>query len=175
MKIPLQTSEDRRSGCARTPYLLISERWVAPFGNPRINDCSHLPAAYRSVPRPSSPLPAKAFTKCPYTLEFFKTTRRQTLIITSMRSTILSDLAVTEPTTRKQPGPCNRPRSELLYVFTMSKNAAPIWSVHGAKGAETNVLTIRNKTLSKAMSKEWWAREDLNFRPHPYQGCALTS
>src|SRR5436309_8480291 len=32
--------------------------------------CSHLPAAYRSVPRPSSPVYAKASTNCPYlTLE----------------------------------------------------------------------------------------------------------
>jgi hypothetical protein len=23
--------------------------------------------------------------------------------------------------------------------------------------------------------KEWWAREDLNLRPHAYQACALTS
>jgi hypothetical protein len=38
---------------------------VSPFGNPRIKDCSHLPAAYRRVPRPSSPLSAKASTKCP--------------------------------------------------------------------------------------------------------------
>ena len=35
---------------------------VSPFGNPRIKDCSHLPAAYRRVPRPSSPLGAKAST-----------------------------------------------------------------------------------------------------------------
>ena len=42
---------------------------VAPFGNPRINDRSHLPAAYRSVLRPSSPLGAKASTKCPLTLD----------------------------------------------------------------------------------------------------------
>ena len=40
-------------------------RWVSPFGNPRINGRSPLPAAYRSVQRPSSPLSAKAFTKCP--------------------------------------------------------------------------------------------------------------
>ena len=42
---------------------------VSPFGNPRIKDCSHLPAAYRSVLRPSSPLSAKASTKCPSTLD----------------------------------------------------------------------------------------------------------
>src|SRR3712207_4848338 len=40
---------------------------VSPFGHPRINDRSHLPAAFRSVPRPSSPLGAKASTGRPYT------------------------------------------------------------------------------------------------------------
>ena len=39
--------------------------WVAPFGDPGINDRSHLPLAFRSVPRPSSPLSAKASTRCP--------------------------------------------------------------------------------------------------------------
>ena len=29
--------------------------WVVPFGNPRINGYLHLPAAYRSLSRPSSP------------------------------------------------------------------------------------------------------------------------
>src|SRR3954451_2195870 len=38
---------------------------VSPFGHPRINDRSHLPAAFRSVPRPSSPLGAKASTERP--------------------------------------------------------------------------------------------------------------
>jgi hypothetical protein len=40
-------------------------RWVAPFGDLRITGCSPLPEAYRRVPRPSSPLGAKASTKCP--------------------------------------------------------------------------------------------------------------
>src|SRR3954469_20424686 len=45
-------------------------RWVSPFGNLRVKGCSHLTAAYRSVPRPSSPVYAKASTNCPYlTLE----------------------------------------------------------------------------------------------------------
>ena len=39
---------------------------VPPFGHPRINDRSHLPAAFRSVPRPSSPLGAKASTERPF-------------------------------------------------------------------------------------------------------------
>ena len=39
--------------------------WVAPFGHPGIKACSQLPRAFRSVPRPSSPLGAKASTRCP--------------------------------------------------------------------------------------------------------------
>ncbi len=39
--------------------------WVAPFGDPRIHGRSPLPSAFRSVPRPSSPLGTKAFTRCP--------------------------------------------------------------------------------------------------------------
>ena len=40
--------------------------WVSPFGYPRIKAYSQLPAAFRSVSRPSSPLIAKASTKCSY-------------------------------------------------------------------------------------------------------------
>ena len=39
---------------------------VPPFGYPRISAYSQLPAAFRSVSRPSSPLIAKASTKCSY-------------------------------------------------------------------------------------------------------------
>ena len=38
---------------------------VAPFGNPRIKACLRLPEAYRSLPRPSSLLCAKASTVHP--------------------------------------------------------------------------------------------------------------
>jgi hypothetical protein len=54
-------------------YLI--KRWVSPFGHFRVNGCWHLTGTFRSLPRPSSPLIAKAFTRCPSkTLEF--TTRR---------------------------------------------------------------------------------------------------
>ena len=35
--------------------------WVPPFGNQRITNYLHLPVAYRSLSRPSSPLRAQAF------------------------------------------------------------------------------------------------------------------
>jgi hypothetical protein len=38
---------------------------VSPFGHLRINVCSRLPEAFRSLPRPSSALGAKASTLCP--------------------------------------------------------------------------------------------------------------
>ena len=45
-----------------------SEYRVVPFGNPRIKGHLHLPAAYRSLSRPSSPPRAKASAMCPYLL-----------------------------------------------------------------------------------------------------------
>ena len=39
--------------------------WVSPFGNRRVEACLRLTDAYRSLPRPSSTLGAKAFTVRP--------------------------------------------------------------------------------------------------------------
>jgi hypothetical protein len=43
-------------------------RRIAPFGHLRITGCTRLPAACRSVPRPSSAVGAKASTTCAYYL-----------------------------------------------------------------------------------------------------------
>ncbi len=64
--------------CFSSPRsLLLRGDWsstsrVAPFGNPRIKDYLHLPPAYRSLSRPSSPPRAKASTVCPCLLSFFR-------------------------------------------------------------------------------------------------------
>ena len=42
---------------------------VVRFGNPRIKGCVLLPAAFRSLLRPSSPVSAKASTVRPYLLD----------------------------------------------------------------------------------------------------------
>ena len=68
-----QTTEDRRPRTdASTRALSVVCRltsavwkWVSPFGNPRLKACSQLLAAYRSVPRPSSPARTKASTERP--------------------------------------------------------------------------------------------------------------
>src|SRR5713101_6304940 len=69
MSFPPATEMFQFAGFASRTYGFSSGYpcgWVAPFGDPGINDRSHLPRAYRSVPRPSSPLSAKASTRCPY-------------------------------------------------------------------------------------------------------------
>ena len=42
---------------------------VFPFGDPRVVACLRLIVAFRSLPRPSSALSAKASTVCPYSLD----------------------------------------------------------------------------------------------------------
>ena len=41
-------------------------RRVAPFGYQRISPCQPVPAAFRRLPRPSSPVEAKASPRCPF-------------------------------------------------------------------------------------------------------------
>lgn len=67
-------------GFASTPYEFRCRSpcgGVSPFGHPRINDRSHLPAAFRSVPRPSSPLGAKASTERSYRAQHTTQARTQ--------------------------------------------------------------------------------------------------
>ena len=68
MSFPPGTEMFQFPGFASTSYVFrcrYPRGWVAPFGCPRINACSRLPVAFRSVPRPSSPPGAKASTECP--------------------------------------------------------------------------------------------------------------
>ena len=61
----------------RSPRLYGSEsstHWVAPFGDLWITGHLHLPRAYRSLSRPSSPSRAKASACCPFLLLLFRTT-----------------------------------------------------------------------------------------------------
>ena len=32
-----------------------------------------------------------------------------------------------------------------------------------------------SRTATRTRCSRWWVWEELNFRPHPYQGCALTN
>ena len=48
----------------------------------------------------------------------------------------------------------------------------------GARRDRTDDLLLAKQALSQLSygpSLKWWAWEDLNFRPHAYQACALTT
>ena len=59
--------------------------------------------------------------------------------------------------------------------------------VGGASRDRTDDLRVANATLSQLSygpvrlladvdpNRTWWVWEELNLRPHPYQGCALTN
>ena len=54
----------RRFTSPRSPPLrrLAQEGWEVPFGDPGFKACMRLPQAYRSLPRPSSPIRAQPST-----------------------------------------------------------------------------------------------------------------
>ena len=51
--------------------------------------------------------------------------------------------------------------------------------VGGGRRDRTDDLLLAKQPLSQLsyapISRKWWAREDLNLRPHAYQACALTN
>ena len=61
----LRNAMDLRYGTWASPT------WVSPFGNLRINSYLRLPAAYRSLSRPSSAPDAKAFSLCSCSLDHY--------------------------------------------------------------------------------------------------------
>ena len=66
------------SGFASQPYVFrlgYPCGWVSPFGHRGINACCQLPHAFRRLPRPSSPLTAKASTVCAYSLDHITPSR----------------------------------------------------------------------------------------------------
>ena len=133
---------------------------VAPFGDPRIKGCSPLPAAFRSVPRPSSPLSAKASTKCPYALDpmrFRRTQRADPPHATSTPRLILS-------TSFYPPG--RSPGSLPLELSPKPGNPLPTASripIHNVKDQRTEVGGQRTVVLARATSPD--SCLSLGYRP----------
>jgi hypothetical protein len=55
-------------------WILLTE-WVSPFGHCRIKACCQLPDTFRRLPRPSSPLTAKASTVYAWSLDHITPSR----------------------------------------------------------------------------------------------------
>src|SRR5678815_1916415 len=56
-------------------HAVLLAEWVSPFGHCRIKACCQLPDTFRRLPRPSSPLTAKASTVCAYSLDHITPSR----------------------------------------------------------------------------------------------------
>ena len=102
-----------------------SARRVVPFGNPRITGHLRLPAAYRSLSRPSSPARAKASPVRPFSLP------RVHLMEAHGSAVVLLD--GTPPPTHKEGGRADVSSSCVFYL--LSADAAP-------KKGETPALPV---------------------------------
>ena len=157
------------------------------------------------MPRPSSPVHAKASTKCSYlTLEnphhqrqacikpsVFATARR----IISARCYICSAAFASSA---QRPRETNAPRHRFKNPFTMSKTAArgrlparcrisllhpgdvaAWWSQSGSnrrpQACKASALPTELWPPRRQQRWEWWAEEDSNLRPYAYQAYALTT
>ena len=220
-----------------------SSGWVAPFGNPRIKDRSRLPGAFRSVPRPSSPLGAKASTRCPC----FRSSppQRQPHASTadarpasrlvargecgrsSSNNSLYKRPAPTPERRRRSlaypchfdartlrrktrktrgyahrlPAPVTRTTHQGLErsLRARGRAASPPYDVQRTEPHDRTRLVASDRMRRATAQgrgfpsrrpgrpprprragrhrcrRAWWARADLNGRPHAYQACALTS
>ena len=176
--------------------------WVSPFGHCRIKACCQLPDTFRRLPRPSSPLTAKASTVCAYSLDhitrsrlradqsfrlcFTNDTSRQTLSQRLLRprfsmncnKTSTSCRSILKSVRSSSMPPCaggasrDRTGDPLLakQVLSQLSYGPDVWVVC----ASLNSPYMDVRALAKGCAY-WWVWEDSNHRPHPYQGCALTT
>ena len=85
--------------------------------------------------------------------------------------------------------PLKAQRTQVLSVSSVSSVDKPDLSclhqkpppggfvAYGDDRVRTDDPLLAKQVLSQLSyaPKKWWAREDLNLRPHAYQACALTS
>ena len=135
---------------------------VSPFGNPRIKGCLLLPEAYRSWPRPSSLPGAKASALCPFCL-----TSRST-VNPEKPSTLISGLS-----SKIAKITCQRTKMKQRQSPKKVTPFIPLW--WRILGSNQRPPACKAGALpTELIPLFWWAWVDLNHRPHPYQGCALT-
>ena len=133
---------------------------------PGSKDVKHLPRAYRSLPRLSSPSDAKASTRCscqlileitsfhPYSIvkEPLPLSGSCRLIPVRIHDTVMPSLSIRQE------------KSKLEWWSWTGLNRLPPACKAGALPGEL-----------QPPPDSWWAWKDLNFRPHAYQACALTT
>src|SRR5690349_19889138 len=149
--------------------------WVAPFGDPRIEACSRLPGAFRSVPRPSSPLDAKASTRCPSLARPAPAAGPPG----TARRIPMPDAGASRGTTgarqsARPRGPGGPGGRLARRHHTMSEETAPPTRRRAGPARPGAGRVPEAADRRPTRGDGWWARADSNGRPHAYQACALT-
>ena len=80
----------------------------------------------------------------------------------------------------KERGACAPVRSALrsdMNATLITRADEPRRKAGGANRDRTDDLLLAKQALSQLSygPNNWWVWEESNFRPHPYQGCALTN
>ena len=177
-----------------------------------------LPEAFRRLPRPSSPVAAKASTICAWSLDHITPNDFPPAPEVSQESGVMCWSRIQHTLGRgvrtAMPRPASLRLSELLKNPDVSSVLVFDTTCAGAGGANrsrTGDLLRARQALSQLsygprprairaksqacrsymrsirrppvrrnsrgapwVRRVWWVWVDLNYRPHPYQGCALT-
>ena len=139
--------------------------WVSPFGHRGINAYCQLPHAFRRLSRPSSPLTAKASTVCAYSLDHITASCLGLHAHGGTKPTHEYNDSINKET-------CVSRLSLTTRLIDNLKRSLRHKLLKNRSRPQCRTLSI----LSYAPNhSEWWVWEDSNHRPHPYQGCALTT
>jgi hypothetical protein len=189
-------------------------RWVSPFGHCRIKACCQLPDTFRRLPRPSSPLTAKASTVCALSLDHITPSRLGAIYQTTLaylpqrhifgfiaepKTLVTRSLIVKEHETGFSACPsrnlcvrvcCFHVIEEFAHGCAILDFRFPRMDpreIHGGASRDRTGDPLLAKQVLSQLSygplslglqsspQYWWVWEDSNLRPHPYQGCALTT
>ena len=96
------------------------------------------------------------------------------------------DFHIRSTMTNSKPVPRRSLSGDTSQTFFFNEEPNPIAHAHlgGAERDRTDDLLLAKQALSQLSYSpnlgwdslaQWWAREDLNFRPHAYQARALTN
>ena len=116
-------------------------RRVAPFGNPRIRGYLLLPAAYRSLSRPSSPPRAKASPMRPSSIPFYLHGRQARLVSYLFSPCLFLPFGLSSPPVGASVLP-HGARCVLLYEFLSSRSWSALRSLRSVPLSTASSLVI---------------------------------
>ena len=142
------------------------KRWVSPFGHCRIKACCQLPDTFRRLPRPSSPLTAKASTVYAWSLDHITPSRLRAYSDSSsgfgFRQTTLATIASTTHLGSVS-------NQNACHSFTFSKNTTPASAPVGFNQS----LCARVLHIRSGRARYWWSQSGSNRRPPACKAGAL--